>query len=47
MGFQLRNCLRLQDAEDAGRRARRRTFVFQVPDDKTDAVPLEGLRKFT
>jgi hypothetical protein len=35
---------RLQDAADARRRARRRPFVLQVPDNKADAVPFERLR---
>ena len=40
------NCKRLQDAADARRRARRRTFVLQVSDNKADAVPCECLRTF-
>jgi hypothetical protein len=36
---------RLQGAADARRRARRRTFVLQVPDNKADAVPCERLQK--
>ena len=37
------NCKRLQGAAGARRRARRRTFVLQVPDNKADAVPCERL----
>ncbi|MEN8688818.1 MAG: hypothetical protein ABF303_11640, partial [Desulfobacterales bacterium] len=33
-------------AADARRRARRRTFVLQVPDNKADAVPCERLHSF-
>ena len=40
------NCKRLQGAADARRRARRRTFILQVPDNKADAVPCERLRRF-
>jgi hypothetical protein len=40
------NCKRLQGAADARRRARRRTFVLQVPDNKADAVPCERLPYF-
>ena len=36
------NCKRLQGAADARRRARRRTFVLQVPDNKADAVPVNA-----
>jgi hypothetical protein len=43
MRFKLPNCRRLQGAADARRRARRRTFVLQVPDNKADAVPCERL----
>ena len=35
---------RLQGAVDASRRARRRTLVLQVSDNKADAVPCERLR---
>mgnify|MGYP006896057916 CR=1 FL=1 len=45
MRFKPPNCKRLQGAADARRRARRRTFVLQVPDNKADAVPCERLRK--
>ncbi|MEN8752025.1 MAG: hypothetical protein AB1Z18_04550, partial [Desulfobacterales bacterium] len=41
--FEPPNCKRLQGAAGARRRARRRTFVLQVPDNKTDAVPCERL----
>jgi hypothetical protein len=43
MRFKPPNCKRLQGAADARRRARRRTFVLQVPDNKADAVPCERL----
>jgi hypothetical protein len=46
MRFKPTNCKRLQGAADARRRARRRTFVLQVPDNKADAVPCECLRFF-
>ena len=36
---------RLQGAADARRRARRRTFVLQVPGNKADAMPCERLQK--
>ena len=42
--FKPPNCKRLQGAADARRRARRRTFVLQVPDNKADAVPCERLQ---
>ena len=45
MRFKPPNCKRLQGAADARRRARRRTFVLQVPDNKADAVPCERLPK--
>ena len=45
MRFMPPNCKRLQGAADARRRARRRTFVLQVPDNEADAVPCERLRK--
>jgi len=35
----------LQGAADARRRARRRTFVLQVPDNKAEAAPCDRLRK--
>ena len=38
-------CKRLQGAADARRRARGRTFVLQVPDNKADAAPCECLQK--
>lgn len=44
MRFKPPNCKRLQGAADARRRARRRTFVLQVPDNKADAVPCERLQ---
>jgi hypothetical protein len=40
------HCRRLQGAADARRRARGRTFVLQVPDNKADAVPCERLQFF-
>jgi hypothetical protein len=46
MRFKPPNCNRLQGAADARRRARRRTFVLQVPDNKADAVPCERLLRF-
>ena len=46
MRFKPPNCKRLQGAADARRRARRRTFVLQVPDNKADAVPCERLQNF-
>ena len=46
MRFKPPNCKRLQGAADARRRARRRTFVLQVPDNKADAVPCERLQFF-
>jgi hypothetical protein len=46
MRFKQPNCKRLQGAADARRRARRRTFVLQVPDNKADAVPCERLHVF-
>jgi hypothetical protein len=46
MRFKPPNCKRLQGAADTRRRARRRTFVLQVPDNKADAVPCERLREF-
>ena len=45
MPFKPPDCKRLQGAADARRRARRRPFVLQVPDNKADAVPCERLRK--
>ena len=45
MRFKPPICKRLQGAADARRRARRRTFVLQVPDNKADAVPCERLQK--
>jgi len=39
-------CRRLKGVADAKRRARRRPFVLQVPDNKADAVPCERLRFF-
>jgi hypothetical protein len=44
MRFKPPNCKRLQGAADARRRARKRTFVLQVPDNKADAVPCERLQ---
>ncbi len=44
MRFKPPNCKHLQGAADARRRARRRTFVLQTPDNKADAVPCERLR---
>ena len=41
MRFKPPHCKRLQGAADARRRARRRTLVLQVPDNKADAVPCE------
>jgi hypothetical protein len=46
MRFKPPNCKRLQGAADARRRARRRIFVRQVPDNKTGAVPCECLPVF-
>jgi len=46
MRFKPPNCKRLQGAADARRRARRRTFVLQVSDNKADAVPCERLLSF-
>jgi hypothetical protein len=46
MRFKPPNCKRLQCAANARRRARRRTFVLQVPDNKADAVPFERLPCF-
>jgi len=46
MRFKPPNCKRLQGAADARRWARRRTFVLQVPDNKTDAVPCERWQNF-
>jgi len=43
MRFKPPDCKRLQGAADARRRARRRTVVLQVPDNKADAVPCERL----
>jgi len=43
MRFKPPHCKRLQGAADARRRARRRPFVLQVPDNKADAVPCERL----
>ena len=43
MRFKPLICKRSQGAADARRRARRRTFVLQVPDNKADAVPCERL----
>ena len=44
MRFKPPSCKRLQGAADVRRRARRCTFVLQVPDDKTDVVPCERLQ---
>ena len=38
MRFKPPNCERLQGTADARRRARIRTFVLQVADNKSDAV---------
>jgi hypothetical protein len=46
MRFKPPNCKRLQGAGDARRRARRWSFVLQVPDNKADAVPCERLQTF-
>jgi hypothetical protein len=46
MRFKPHNCRRLQGAADARRRARRRTIVLQVPDNKADAVSCERLPAF-
>ena len=46
MRFKPPNCKRLQGAADARCRARRRTFVLQVHDNKADAVPCERLLNF-
>jgi hypothetical protein len=46
MRFKPPKCKRLQGAADARRRARRRSFVLQVPDNKADAVPCERLPCF-
>jgi hypothetical protein len=46
MRFKPPYCNRLQGAADARRRARRRPFVLQVPDNKADAVPCERLPFF-
>ena len=46
MRFKPPNCMRLQGAADARRRARRRTFVLQVPENNADAVPCERIQKF-
>jgi hypothetical protein len=46
MRFKPPHCKRSQGAADARRRARRRPFVLQVPDNKADAVPCNRLRKF-
>ena len=46
MRFKLTNFKRLQGAADARRRARGRTFVLQVSDNKADAVPCERLQFF-
>jgi deoxyribonuclease V len=46
MPFKPPNCKRLQGAADARRRARRRTFVRQVPDNKAEAVLRERLPPF-
>ena len=35
--------MRSQGTADARRRARRRTLVLQVPDNKADAVPCERI----
>jgi len=45
MRFKPPHFKRLQGAADARRRARRRPFVLQVPDNKADAVPCETLQK--
>jgi hypothetical protein len=44
--LQTTNCKRLQGAANARRRARRRTFVLQVPDNKADAVHCKRLPNF-
>jgi Fe-S-cluster containining protein len=46
MPFKPPYCKRLQAAADARRRARRRAFARQVPDNEADAVPCERLRIF-
>jgi len=46
MRFKPPHCKRLQGAADARRRARRRPFVLQVPDNKADAVLCERFRRF-
>jgi hypothetical protein len=46
MRFKPPHCKRLQGVADARRRARRRTFVRQVSDNKADAVPCERLDDF-
>jgi hypothetical protein len=43
MRFKPPYCKRSQGAADARRWVRRRTFVLQVPDNNTDAVPSERL----
>jgi hypothetical protein len=44
MRFKQPNCRRLQGAADARRRARRRTFVLQVPANKADAVSVNAYK---
>ncbi|MGB5424436.1 MAG: hypothetical protein WBN03_19890, partial [Desulfobacterales bacterium] len=44
MRFKPPNFRRLQGAADVRRRARRRTFVLQAPENKADAVPCERLQ---
>ena len=46
MRFKPPNCKRLQGAADARRRARRRAFELQVPDNTADAVSCERLSFF-
>ncbi len=46
MRFKPTNCMRLQGVADARRRARRRTFVLQVPNNRADAVPCKRLPLF-
>jgi hypothetical protein len=46
MRFKPPHCKRLQGAPDERRRARKRIFVLQVPDNKADAVPCDRLPNF-
>jgi hypothetical protein len=46
MRFKPPNYGYLQDTADARRQMRRRTYVLQVPDNKTDAVLCERFRFF-